>query len=440
MTEELTIESLAYGGAGVGRIDGKVCFVPLSAPGDKLRIRITKQKQAYSEGLIEEIHVTGKCRIQPRCPIFGQCGGCQWQHIDYPVQSAAKAEILAETLFRIARVDRAAIQNVIPSEHPFAYRSRVQIKMRCIRGQLVYGFYRHGSHWVVDLPETGCMLASEKINRAVAEIRTVFAQIPSAEHIPQIDLMSAESGKLTAVIHFLRHETKNLIAFLKAHVAEMPSVTGLFLQTGRKNTLFHVYGDEAIDYLSNDNDPSEMRVSRGGFSQVNFSQNRRMIDKVLALLEIQQSHRVLDLYCGNGNFSLPCALHAAHVTGIEEFRGSIDDAEYNAKSWKLENLRFICSDVQKGLEGLVHSGERFDLIILDPPRTGARDIMHLIGAIGASKIVYVSCDPVTLARDIASLQKQGYVCKEAYPIDMFPQTYHLESVVILIKQVVIEEK
>jgi 23S rRNA (uracil1939-C5)-methyltransferase len=213
-------------------------------------------------------------------------------------------------------------------------------------------------------------------------------------------------------------------------------VTGVFLQVGRKSTIQKVWGSDSVSYTISDSLAHafpEMKLSFtcGGFSQVNYHQNRALVQTVLDWSGLSGSERVLDLFCGNGNFSLPIARHCAEVVGYEDFEQSITDAVKNSLSNGVRNARFHCLDATEAVSSMVARGERFDIVILDPPRSGASDVVRLIPLLEPGKIVYVSCDPQTLARDLALLRKNGYDVAASRPFDMFPQTHHIESVTIL---------
>jgi 23S rRNA (uracil1939-C5)-methyltransferase len=215
-------------------------------------------------------------------------------------------------------------------------------------------------------------------------------------------------------------------------------VTGVFLQSGRKSSLLRVWGEGMVAYgvpVAADDGGAcmELHFRCGGFSQVNYDQNRLMIRTVLDWSGLKGNERILDLYCGNGNFSLPLSRSCAEVVGMEDYRDSVEDAVFNGDMNGIRNARFMARDTASGLRELIDAGESFDQVLLDPPRTGAREAVHLIPALGPEKIIYVSCDPSTLARDLSILYGKGYRVAASRAIDMFPQTYHIESVTLLTK-------
>jgi 23S rRNA (uracil1939-C5)-methyltransferase len=294
------------------------------------------------------------------------------------------------------------------------------------------GFYRQGTHFVEDAPE-GCPIALPVINQALASLRNVLQAFPEQNMLPQINIDCAGDG-LIAVVNYIGREIDATAAFFNRHLKELQPLTGLYLQTGRKSTLRKVYGDDLLKYSLPDchNNPCLLSYKPGGFSQVNSVQNHKLLELVRRLSAFRGDERVLDLYCGNGNFSLPLAGDVAAMTGIEEYADSISAALENARKNDINNAEFICSDAVAAVRKLAESGTRFDVVILDPPRSGAGDAVAEICRLNPDKIVYISCDPSTLARDCSVLTRHGaYQVKISIPVDMFPQTYHLESVTLL---------
>lgn len=433
--ETINIDSLAFGGAGVGRINGKVCFVPLTAPGDKAAVSIAREKSSYLMGELQQILSPAPCRVTPPCSIFGRCGGCQWQHIGYGDQLLAKHEILCEQLWRIARIPRELVAPVLPAPGPFGYRTRIQLKLRYVAGELKLGFYRGGSHYVDDLPGS-CAIARHELNLTASDLRLLMTRFPEPERVPQVDLAVGDDGGVIAVFHYIGENPSQVRRFLKEWHGVLSSCVGVLLQCGRKSNLECISGVDRLTYrcprpgVSGGADLN-LAFAGGGFSQVNYQQNARLVETVVRRAELTGTERVLDLYCGNGNFSLPLALLAGQVVGVEEFPSSVSEARRNAEQNGINNIDFRAADAETGCRELAHGRERFDLILLDPPRSGATDVVRLLPGLGAGVVIYVSCDPPTLARDLALLCKRGYEVVACQPVDMFPQTYHLESVTVL---------
>lgn len=427
------IDRLAFGGSGVGRIDGKVCFVPFSCPGDDLRVRVTSEKRSYLTARIVEITTPSQHRVAPPCPLFGSCGGCGWQHVAYPQQLEAKQQILAEALWRGARVSGELVAQTLPSPLQFGYRSRVQFKLHGAADGLRIGFYRNGSHFVEDAP-LGCPIALPVINDALQHLRDLLASFPEPAAIPQINIDSAEQGAV-AIVNYIGRDPERAAGFFAGHAHALTPLTGLYLQSGRKSTLRKVWGDGLLDYTLPGGPagapPCRLGFRPGGFSQVNADQNRALLGLIRGMAGLQGRESLLDLYCGNGNFSLPMAGEVGSITGIEEYEGSIAAALDNCRRNGINNAEFIASDAAGGVDRLADAGRRFDVVILDPPRSGAADTIAGLCRLNPERVVYISCDPGTLARDCGLLAAQGYRVLASVPVDMFPQTYHLESITLL---------
>ena len=432
----VTIERMCYGGAGFGRVQGKACFVPLTAPGDQARIRVVKEKRSFLEGELLELIEPSPLRVLPPCPVFGECGGCNWQHLPYTEQLKQKSEIFADTLSRIGRVPSGTVEPVAGSPACYGYRSRIQLKIAMKNGMPALGFFRTGSHEVVDIG-SGCALADPALNRIASEFRALLKQMPQVEAIPQIDLSIGDDTQSVAIVHFSGKDPEGLIERLLAARSDLASVSGAYVRSGGKARLDQVFGVDSLSYgIPADLFPGaglmRLRFGRGGFSQVNYRQNHELIRTVWQWGGFKGGERVLDLYCGNGNISLPIAPSVSEVVGVEGYAPSIADAVANAEVNNVCNASFQVSDVSLAVRRLAKRRERFDLVILDPPRSGA-EAAGDIADLGAEKIIYVSCDPATLARDLALLSGKGYRVTRSRPVDMFPQTFHLESVTELVR-------
>lgn len=429
---ELTIDRLAFGGSGVGRLEGKVCFVPFSAPGDCLAVQVVKEHRSWLEAEIVELLEASPLRTEPVCPAFGRCGGCDWQHLAYPAQAAAKRSILLETLQRVGKLAEPPVGPTLAAPSPYGYRARAQFKLHRAADGLKAGFYRRGSRFVIDLPQ-GCPVVTEAVNGALARLKQVLEGLPDADRVPQLSIEQGEDG-CSVVVHYIGSDPQRLTELLARHQPSL-QLSGLFLQSGRKDTLLPVFGEQRVSYrvLAGDRELT-LGYGIGGFSQVNRQQNRTMIEQVRQLLRPVANGRLLDLYCGNGNFSLPLADLFGDVLGIEGYQPSIASAVDNSRQARVNNSTFRCADVETEMQRLVAAGQRFATVLLDPPRSGALEAVKLLPQLEAQQIVYVSCDPGTLARDLAILiNRGGYRLETALPLDMFPQTGHLETVASLIR-------
>ncbi len=429
------IDKLAFGGNGVCRIDGKVCFVPFSCPGDKVRLKITAQKKSYSSADIIELISPSPLRTVPECPIFGSCGGCNWQHVSYPVQLEQKHRIFADTLWRGARVSGEVVKDVIAAPASYAYRSRVQFKVSFKQDKLKIGFFRHNSHIVEDAV-TGCPIAVTQINELLASFRSLLPAFSELEHISQINIDAGVHGPI-AIVCYNGQNSSLIRSFLVNRASDLIPCAGLLLQTSKKSIPEILFGncDNCYEMPGSGAEKNLCLLTyrAGGFAQVNHCQNITLLSEIRRLGRFVSSENMLDLYCGNGNFTIPLASDVSRLLGIEGFEESIKSAKHNCAINAVKNVEFVCDEVCSGLKRLVSNGRTFDTVLLDPPRSGAGDAVPYIVRLNPTRIIYVSCDPGTLARDCGLLAGFGYRVLESVPLDMFPQTYHIESVTLLVK-------
>lgn len=426
MSERLCIDALAYGGSGVGRLDGKAVFVPLTAPGDRIRCRIVQDRKRYAEAETVELIVPAPQRRRPPCPVFGDCGGCQWQHLPYDEQRRWKERIFAETLQRQAKIGDSALLPLVPAPDEWGYRSRAQFKCRQTEAGFVMGFYRRGTHYVIDVES--CPIVVPRLNDVLALFRQWLPDSPCPHLVPQVDMETDDEGRVRVTVHALGAETAALAEYLRP-LAEQAGIS-LFMQSGRKETLVRVCGEEDLHILPLGAGSLRLAYGAGGFAQVNLEQNRQLVREVCCAAALTGGERVLDLYCGMGNFSLPLALQGGEVVGVENYAPAIEQAERNARTNGLTHTRFHARPAEAAIRE-VAAAKAFDLVVLDPPRTGAYEVVQELVRMRPRRIIYVSCDPPTLARDLVPLRHGGYEVVSARPFDLFPQTYHTESVTVL---------
>jgi len=425
MTVELTIDSLAFGGSGVGRLDGKAVFVPLTAPGDRIRCRIVKDKGRWAEAELVELIVPAPHRIPPSCPVFGRCGGCQWQHLPYDEQARAKAAIFSDLLVRQAGATAEVVLPIVSAPRPFGYRSRAQFKCHNSPRGFVLGFFRRGSHYVEDI--VTCPLVAPTLNELLPGLRAAISATTVAERVPQIDLALDDDGARRAVVHVLPGAEKTIAAALEPFAREVK--LALFLQVGRKEGMLPVCGAAELT-IQCDEPALRLGYGPGGFAQINLEQNRALVTAALSVAQLQGGERILDLFCGMGNFSLPLARRCREVIGVEDYAPSIAQARQNAAANGIANVRFLARPAAGTLTEL-SAVAPFDLVFLDPPREGAFDVCRELQAVRPSRILYVSCDPATLSRDLKPLLHNGYRLVSSQPFDFFPQTHHIESLTVL---------
>lgn len=420
---EVYIESVAFKGYGVTHIHGKVVFIPRTVKGDRALIELTKERKNYSMGRLIQILGPSPWRVNPSCQWFGNCGGCHWQHIDYSIQCNFKREILEDLLNRIGGLKKIPSLSVIPSLQPYGYRVRVQLKAR---GKKI-GYFQEKSHRVVDIQE--CPIAHPLINEVLSFIKKRLLPFSKMEEV-EINVSPDENkGVLLFYDLSLNPKIENLFEeILKTH----PIVKGIGV--GQKNQ-FNFLGNPNLNFII-PSDPEKkektlnLQISPGSFSQVNPIQNRRLIQTLLQWVGRDKVERALDLYCGVGNLTLPLAMIGIReVFGIEENRRAIQDAWVNAERNGIRNCEFIRGRVEEILKNWKR--ENPDLIVLDPPRRGCLSILDQIIRLNPQKLIYVSCEPATFARDLRLLTERGYSLQGLELIDMFPQTYHMEVIGLL---------
>jgi len=414
----VTIDSLAYGIFGVARTDRGVVFVPGVAPGEVARVRIVDDKRDYREAELVEILQPSPARRVPPCPYVPECGGCAWQHLDYPAQLEAKEAILRQTLARIGGFDHAALEiRRILASPQWAYRHRLTLR---VDGEQRLGFYQHRSHRLVEI--TRCQIADQAVNAHLDVARQWLRGVSTT--VRRLEIVSARDRRVVLVGNAegaFRHDDAYHEKFLRAH----PTVGGIVLfGKGWRRTFGKPFVDLEID-------GDLVLESQGGFTQVNPDGNRRLVETVLDLAAPNEEDRVLDLYCGAGNFTLPLARRVREVLGVETDPASVVQARRNADRSGLTNCRFIERESAAAARGLAASRDRFSLVVLDPPRSGAADVVEHLAALASDRLLYVSCNPATLARDLRRLTRIGFALGPIQPIDLFPQTYHLEAVACL---------
>jgi 23S rRNA (uracil1939-C5)-methyltransferase len=418
----LKIDSLAYGPYGVGRVAGRVVFVPFTAPGDEGEVAIVEEKKGYAIGTLLSLSQPSQQRRTPPCPYLPRCGGCPWQHISYQEQLKAKEQLLREHLRRIGGLSDPPLLPIIPSPNEWRYRHRLRLRFD---DEKRLGFYQARSHEVVEIAT--CLIAEEVVSTHLSlarewlvSLRTTVRRVEIIAQglAPRVILLGNAEGSFHAADEAVS------TAFLRAH----PSVTGLVL-FGRRWR--HTWGDTRA-VLDLGVDGLSVRVSQGGFTQVNPAGNQELIAVLLGLGEFRSEQRVLELYCGAGNFSLPIARRVRELVGIEQDRVSVADAVENAREQRLTNCRFLCASARQSVRDLAQRGENFDVVVLDPPRAGAAEVMVDLPRLRAQRILYVSCHPATLARDVRTLIGHGYRVHRVQPLDLFPHTYHVETVAVLL--------
>lgn len=452
---DLTIEKLAFGGQGIARKEGFVVFVKGAIPGDRVLVRPLRNRRAFAEAELLEILAPSPDRISPPCPYAGLCGGCQWQHLTYARQLAAKRLFVAEALDHLAGLPHAPVLETIPSPDLFAYRNKMEFSF-CDREWLpreTYALQGNRPAFALGLHVPGvysrvldveaCLLQAELGNailgwvkafaresgrrpyalktwqglwrflvlrRSIARDEWMVSIVTSGEDDeavrPIADLLLARTDRIRTVVHTINRK--------KASIA-----------TGEKEIRLH--GDGVIeDTLGS----SVFRISAGSFFQTNTRGAERLYSRIADMAELTGKETVLDLYSGTGTIPLFLSPRAGRITGIEINEQAVLDARINCERNGIDNCRFVCGDIRRTLAGVA---ERPDIVVLDPPRAGLHpDVLNTLLHLEAGVLIYVSCNPATLAKDLKGLLS-AYDLVEVQPVDMFPHTYHVESIAKLTK-------
>jgi 23S rRNA (uracil1939-C5)-methyltransferase len=418
----LHIDSLTYGPYGVGRRKGQAIFVPMTAPGDEVMVRIVERRKNYALGEITEIIRPSPSRQTPPCPYFGACGGCQWQHVTYSTQLAAKEKNVEDALRRIGKLEDFELFPIIRSPGEYHYRRRVRLQ---IDGQKRLGFYRAFSHELIEIDS--CLIADPLLDRHLSHLKTWAGELKSSVH--EIEIIRGDQSEETVFVgeaerDFRAEDDTVSASFLTRH----PEIGGLILfGHGWRRS----WGRARISICSGNGIKTEADAET--FTQANREANEFLVDQLLGWGEFHDRDRILELYAGAGNFTLPVARRSREVFAVEGNPRSVQNGEINGQSNGLQNIRWICSPVPRATTQLTKTGEKFSKIILNPPRSGAKELEADLSALGAEKIFYVSCNPTTLARDLATLNKRGYKLKRVRPIDLFPHTFHVETLAEVVR-------
>jgi len=412
------IESLAHGPNGIARVDGKVHFVRQAVPGDEVEIEIDEDHRAYAYAHVTRVLVPGEARRSAPCVYLPRCGGCPWQHIAYATQWAAKENTVRELLARVGGIDPARVRPILRAAQEYGYRRRLSLRVE----DRQVGFVAAASHDVV--PVERCLLAQDRLDGAIELARVWVASMET--HVKRIEVVATGEGDRVALV---AQAEGDLVATDAERSEDLlrrtPRLAALVL---RGRGFRRLWGEDRVRVPLVDGD--EMWLRAGDFSQVSDHGNAELIRVVLEQAAVTVQHRVADLYAGAGNLSVPLARRAAQVTAVERTPTSVAAARENAQRLGLGNLELVTGTTESALRGWVKRARRFDTIVLDPPRSGAAEAVPLLLQLGAPRLVYVSCNPATLARDLKSLAR-GYRVQQVQPIDIFPQTYHVEAVALL---------
>lgn len=442
---EYEITGLAHNGAGVGKYEGFTVFTPLAVPGETVRAKITHVKKTYAIAELTQVIEPHPDRAEPLCPIFADCGGCQAQHLSYQAQLRLKRQQVIDSFERIGGLQGVIIHPVIGMEHPWRYRNKAQVPFGSRDGKVVAGFYAPGSHQIIDMD--ACLIQHPENDKAVTAVKQLAIELgipPYDEQKHQgvlrhvVVRIGVNTGEMMIVLvtngEHLPHK-KALVERLKRQFSNLKSIVQN-INSKRTNVILGsasrlLWGSEVIyDTIGF----VKFAISPHSFFQVNPAQTKVLYDQVRKYAQLTGEETVVDAYCGIGTIALYLAQDAKKVYGVEIVPEAIEDARHNAKLNGFDHVHFEVGAAEEVMPRWLKEGVKPDVIVVDPPRKGCDPaLLDAVVGMGPKRLVYVSCNPATLARDAKVLDEKGYKAVEVQPVDMFPQTGHVECCSLFIR-------
>ncbi|HAZ77795.1 23S rRNA (uracil(1939)-C(5))-methyltransferase RlmD [Pseudescherichia sp.] len=410
----VTVNDLDPFGQGVARHNGKALFIPGLLPGERGEVTLTEDKRQFARGAVKRRLNDSPDRETPPCPHFGVCGGCQQQHASVALQQRSKSHALA-------RLMKQEVDDIIAAE-PWGYRRRARLSLNYQpkTQTLEMGFRKASASEIVNVVR--CPVLAPPLEAAIPSLRECLQSLEAVRHLGHVELVLADNGPLMV----LRH-TAPLPAADREKLERFSHSHGVALFLAPESAILEQVSGELPWYTS---DGLRLTFSPRDFIQVNDKVNQQMVDRALAWLDIQPDDRVLDLFCGMGNFTLPLAKRAASVVGVEGVAALVAKAQENAQQNGLQNVTFFHENLEDDVTKQPWAQHGFTKVLLDPARAGAAGVMQHVLKLSPKKVVYVSCNPATLARDSEALLNAGYTMSHLAMLDMFPHTGHLESMVL----------
>lgn len=434
----LAIDDLAFGGEGVGRVDGYVVFVRGGVPGDRVRVKLVEARSRFGRAVIESVETPSPDRVEAPCSYFGRCGGCRLQHLSYPAQLAFKAKQVRDCLERIGGLGEFAMRSILAAPDPYGYRNKMEFT---VAPGPVIGLHQADRYDVV-LDIERCLLQSDTLNRLLGELRrettaralSVYDQASGEGLLRFVSLREGRrTGEVMVNIVATTPDIETLGALAEQLAARVPATASVVLNVNAKKASVAVGTEEHLlvgrDHIRESLGGLAFQVSANSFFQTNTAQAERLFAVVEEACALEGGETVLDLYSGTGAISLLLARRCRRVYGVEVAAAAVADAVRNARENGIENCTFLSGEVRHVLPTLVRDGVSAEVVVADPPRAGFHPKALLaLAALAPARLVYVSCNPATLARDLGDLVRQGYRLEWVQPVDMFPQTPHIEAV------------
>ena len=440
---ELDITGLGSTGEGVGRFKDIAVFVPGALPGETVKVSAEFIKKNFIAGKLQEIIKPSPDRVTPVCPVYKTCGGCQLQHLSYEAELKEKREQVKAALERIGHLRGVEVMPTIGSEHPLYYRNKMQFPVAGKNGKLQIGCFALNTHRVIDV--TDCCIQKQKNNEIAAVVRTWMKQYKIApydedkgtgiiRHI--MGRVGVHTGEIMVCLVTAQDNVPHLKELVKMLKAAIPGVKSVVQNINKRST--NVILGEKTKLIAGEMTIKDkigvlkFNISAQSFFQVNSEQAEKLYNTALEFADLKGTETVVDLYCGTGTITLFMARKAKQALGIEIVPSAIRDAKKNALVNHIENTDFLLGDAAVEMPRLAAEGMRPDVVILDPPRAGCEErVLAAIVKVKPERVVYVSCNPATLARDLAYLHEHGFSIDKVQPCDMFSRTHHVETVVRL---------
>lgn len=421
--ETLKIEGLSHEGRGIAKHNGKTIFVAGALPNEEVEYEITSKHRRYDEANCTQVLTESSQRTSPKCEHFGTCGGCDLQHLAHEHQIPTKQTLVLDQLNRLGKFTPEKVEEPITStEWNYRRSCRIGINQMMRDGSALVGFRRRGSSKLTQIDH--CPVLAEPLDKILSALPQVLEAEEQFKEITHGELTLGDNqGALTLRV---KKRPSDALCQTLNNLAEQQNFK-LYFDHGDK---IEAYCDKAVLSYKHQPTATDIEFEPGDFIQVNNQVNQQMIDRAISWLNLEANDRVLDLFCGIGNFSLPLAKTAAHVVGIEGVEDMVARANTNAANNDLDNCEFYRADLSKDLRAMPWYKQGFNKILLDPPRTGALEIIKQLKNHQPEMILYVSCNPAALSRDGAELIEQGYVASRFCVMDMFPHTSHVESMVL----------
>jgi 23S rRNA (uracil1939-C5)-methyltransferase len=427
------IGRMDHKGAGIAHQGGKPVFVEGALPGEQVLVQLTENKSKYARARLIDVKSQSPSRQNPFCPHYDSCGGCNMQHLAHPEQVRYKQETLQQLMEKIAGQMICLSPPVMAEDKGYRRRARLSLKWDSKQKKLAFGFRKKQSNNIINVSE--CAVLTPVLEQLLNPLHELLQNCSRPDKLGHVELIAADTGPvmlLRTMGHLPDKDTENIKAFaVSYHVS-------LYLKHDSGHPVLlsgtGLSGDELSGNIPGYDETGMHTVFQPHhFIQVNRAVNQKMVNQAQEWLQLSSDDRVLDLFCGIGNFSLPIAKQVKAVVGVEGIDDMVEQGNRNAMLNHLTNLKFYQANLEGNVTENQWASERFDKVLLDPARAGAKGIIEMIGQFGAKRIVYVSCDPSTLARDTQSLLEQGYQLEKLGMLDMFPHTSHLESMALFVK-------